>query len=113
MFRGTDTQQRPGEPVGVSLALDRSAQNADGDTCRIVWSFLDANGPTPVSDSLLVNRDAKDVDGDRAACSGAARIWVPFTPSLLNYDRLIVRVELFDGKARLGLPVYSPVIPMG
>jgi hypothetical protein len=113
MFRGDDTVQRRGEELGLILAIQRSSANASKHGCRIVWSFLDAKGPTTVSDQKLVNQNAHDVDGDPTACRGAARIWVPLTASLATYDEILVRVEFFDDGTRLGLPADSEHITLG
>jgi hypothetical protein len=113
MFHGEATEARPGEPLGLTLAVQRFSENTPAHGCRLVWSFLDPNGPTSVSDKNLVDQTARDVDGDRTGCHAAAKIWVPLKPSLAKYEKVMVRVELFKGDARLGLPADSEVITLG
>jgi hypothetical protein len=102
MFYGQATQPRPGEALGLTLDVRRFAEHTSDDGCRLVWTFLDANGPTPVADPSLVNQRARDVDGDPMSCGTLTRIWVPRSVGLDGYDRIRVRVELWDGDRFLG-----------
>ena len=102
MFQHQVTQPRPGEALGLTLDVKRFAEHASDDRCRLVWTFLDANGPTPVADPNLVNQAARDVDGDPMSCGTLTRIWVPLPVGLAGYDRIRVRVELWDGDRLLG-----------
>ena len=113
MFLGNAKTQRPGEMVGIGLAVRRFSEHTSAHGCRLVWSFIDPSAPTEVSDTSLVNQTAHDVVGDAAACSGGAKIWVPLKPSLGIYDVVRVRVELLDGDKQLGLPAETEDIPLG
>jgi hypothetical protein len=113
MFHHTETTQRPGEMVGIGLAVQRFSDHTPAHGCRLVWSFIDPNAPAEVGDKSLVNQTARDVVGDPTACEGGAKIWVPLKPSLGIYDVVRVRVELFDGDKQLGIPVETEDITLG
>ena len=113
MFRGDATTPGPGETVGLGLAVQRFSEHTPAHGCRLVWSFIDPSVPAEVSDSTLVNQTARNVVGDATACHGGAKIWVPLKPSLGIYDRVRVRVELFDGDKQLGIPAETEDITLG
>jgi hypothetical protein len=107
-LRHPGAQAETGDRLGVILTVERSSQNTSGE-CRIVWTFVDATGPKALGEP----KTARDMEDDPGACNGATRIWVPFSPSLFSDEEVFVRVELFDGRTRLGLPAESDHIKMG
>jgi hypothetical protein len=112
MFRGEATQPTPDEQLGLTLDVQRSSEHASKHGCRLLWTYLDANGPTVVKDPSLVEQEAREVKGDRSTCQNPASIWIPLSSSLFGYDLIQVRVELWDGNTRLASGL-SEEITMG
>ena len=97
MFRGEAVEPAPEDGRGLTLDVTRTAEDASDDGCRLVWTILNANGPTPVSDPGLVNQEAEHVAPDPHSCRTATRVWIAYTAGLAAYDNVSVRVELWDG----------------
>jgi hypothetical protein len=112
MFNGTATTMDEDSERGVTLDVARTGQDVPSDGCRLVWTWLDADGPTPVSDGSLVSQPAAHVLPDKSSCSTQARVWVPHGAGLNGYVRVQVRVDLYAGDDFLGSDVTEP-IPLG
>jgi hypothetical protein len=112
VFRGQKREHRESDPNGFTLEVARSSEHAAGRDCRLVWTYIDANVPTAVGDPRLVDQPATEVEGDARACQNQVRIWIPAPRSLVEYERIQVRVELWHGDTRLA-SALSEAIPMG
>jgi hypothetical protein len=112
MFHGQATEPRDGEQLGLTLDVARSAEHVEANGCRLVWTFVNADGPTPVADKSLVSQEARDVAPDPSSCTTQTRLWVPLAASLVDVQNLAVRVELFAGDHLLASAV-SETIPLG
>lgn len=112
MFRAQALQPGPGEERGLSLEVRRSAEHVSTNGCRLVWTLLDANGPTPVPDRSLVAQPAKWVSSDPHSCVTDTMLWVPLGPGLGTVDNLAVQVQLFAGEHLLDTATSKP-IPLG
>jgi hypothetical protein len=112
MFNGMATTMDEDSERGVTLDIARAGQDVPSDGCRLVWTWLDADGPTPVSDAALISQAAAHVRPDKSSCSTQARVWVPQSAGLDGYARVQVRVELYAGDHLLGSDVTEP-IPLG
>lgn len=112
MFRGEATEPGPNEELGLTLDVARSGEHVKKNGCRLVWTFVNADGPTPVSDPSLVSQPARYVQPDPGSCATQTRLWVPLAASLEGIEHLAVRVELFAGDHLLNSAV-SETIPLG
>jgi hypothetical protein len=112
MFNGTTTNMGADDEGGLTLDVSRTGEDVPSHGCRLVWTWLDADGPTPVSDPALVSQPAAHVRPDKSSCSTQARVWVPHGAGLNGYVRVQVRVDLYAGDDFLGSDVTEP-IPLG
>ena len=112
MFRAEAAESRPGEALGLVLDVVRTGKDVAPGGCRLVWSFLDADGPTPVADPSLVAQPAKHVRPDPTSCTTQARLWVPLAAGLEGYENIAVRVELYAADDLLG-SATSETVPLG
>jgi hypothetical protein len=55
MFRGDATESDGTQAPGTIVDVSRSSRDTAPGGCRLVWSWLDADGPTPVADPSLVS----------------------------------------------------------
>lgn len=112
MFLGQATEPGPEDALGLTLDVARSGKDVAPGGCRLVWSILDADGPTPVADPSLVSQPAKHVSPDPTSCTSQARVWVPLTAGLEGYENIAVRVDLFAGDHLLSSST-SETLPLG
>jgi hypothetical protein len=112
MFRGEATEPGPADAPGTILDVARSSEDTAPGECRLVWSYLDADGPTPVADPSLVSQPAKYVRPDPTSCTAQARIWVPLAAGLEGYENIAVRIDFYAGDHLLSSST-SKTIPLG
>jgi hypothetical protein len=111
MFNGTATTIAEDEH-GLTLDIARAGEDVPSDGCRLVWTWLDANGPTAVAEAALVSQPARYVVPDKSSCSTHARVWVPMDPGLDKYGRVAVRLDMYADEHLLGSDV-SEAISLG